>query len=154
MIERDKIEELIQEAIREEGAFLVDFSMDTGNRITVEADHPEGISLEKLGRISRKVEHGLDREENDFSLEVSSPGVGSPLKVKEQYAKSVGRPVKVKLNDGREIKADLVAFADDEIHLTWQEKVPREKGKGKQLVKREENISLDKILETRLEIRF
>lgn len=154
MIERDKIEELVQEAIREEDAFLVDFSIDAGNRILVVADHPQGISLKKLGSISRKVEHSLDREENDFSLEVSSPGVGSPFKVEEQYAQNVGRPVKIKLQKGREIKGELVEYNGNKLRVTWEEKVPRENGKGKQKVQREEEIELNDIIETRLEIRF
>lgn len=154
MIDTVKTRELIRQAIGDEGAFLVDMSISTGNRISVLADHPDGISLEMLGRISRKVESELDRDEEDFEIEVSSPGVGSPLKVKEQYEKSVGRPVKVTLNDGKEIKADLVDFDGENLKLAWKERVPKETGKGKRTVAREEEIDLENIKETRLEIRF
>lgn len=154
MIDTEKTRDLIREAIAEEGAFLIDVSISATNQIVVLAEHPEGITLEKLGRISRKVENELDREEQDFEIEVSSPGLGSPLKVKEQYQMSVGRPVKIILKEGKEIQADLIDFDGEALSLAWKERVPKEKGKGKQTVQREEKIDLEDIKETRLEIRF
>ncbi len=154
MIDSDKVKQLIHEAIAEEGAFLVDYEITTGNVIKVEADHMEGMSLERLTRISRHIEHNLDREEEDFEMEVTSPGVGLPFKVEQQYQKNTGHLVKVTLNNGEVIKAELMAFENGEIKLEWEEKIPKEKGKGKMKVKREKTVPVKDIKETRVEIRF
>ena len=154
MIDSEKVKEITQEAIAAEGGFLVDFTVGSDNKITVHADHPEGITLEKLSRISRAIESQFDREQDDFGIEVSSPGLGQPFKVPQQYSMNVGRPLKVILKDGRVVKGTLSKFENDEMTLSWKERVPKEVGKGKQTITREEILSLDNIKETRLEIRF
>ena len=141
-------------AIEEQGAFLVDFSVGADNRIAVHADHPDGITLEMLTAISRGVEHNLDREDEDFAIEVSSPGIGKPFVVKEQYEMNVGKLVSVVTNDGEKLEGDMKDFDGEAVTLTWKERIPKEVGKGKQTVVREERIELDRIKETRLEIRF
>lgn len=150
----DLVKDRILEAIAAEGAFLVDYSIGSDNQIRVKADHPEGITLERLAAISRKVEADFDRDEEDFSIEVASPGVGNPLKVKEQYELAVGRILKVETLDGRTIEAKLTAFKDDTLTLEWKERVPKEVGKGKRTVVKQEQLHLNDIKETRLEIRF
>lgn len=154
MIDSEKVRQIALEVIESEGAFLVDLNVGSDNKISISADHPEGITLQMLGKISRGIEAHFDREVEDFGMEVSSPGVGKAFKVPEQYAASVGRPVKVTLNDGEVIKGTLESFEDNQLTLSWKERVPKEVGKGKQTVSREEKISLENVKETRLEIRF
>lgn len=154
MIDIEKVRELTLQALKDEGAFLVDLKLGSDNKISILADHPDGINLEKLERISRGVEVHFDREEEDFSIDVSSPGLGNPFLVEEQYFANVGRPVKVTLHNGNVIKADLAGFAEGKLTLTWKERVPKEIGKGKMVVKREEQFDLEEIKDTRLEIRF
>lgn len=133
---------------------MVDLNLDENNRIRLLADHPEGITLEQLGLISRSIEQQLDRDDQDFALDVSSPGVGEPLRVMAQYHQNVGRPVKLRLSDQREVKGELVACDGQALRLCWTEKQPKEKGKGKVKVQREEEFDLKNIEETRVEIRF
>lgn len=154
MIDSEKVKELATEAIAEEGAFLVDLNISSDSRIKVLVDHLEGIRIEQLTRISRFVEHNLDREENDFAIEVSSPGIDLPFTLKEQYQKNVGRAIKVSLLDGSERKGDLIKFEEDMITISWTEKQPKPVGKGKVKVTKEEVISLKDIKETSLELRF
>lgn len=154
MMDSEKVKELALQAINDEGGFLVEFSVGSDNKISISADHPEGITLEKLGRISRGIEAHFDRDKEDFGIEVSSPGVGKPFLVEEQYKANIGRPVKVVMADGDIFKGDMTAFEDQHVTLKWKERVPKEKGKGKMVVTREEKISLEGIKETRLEIRF
>ncbi len=154
MIDSEKVRQIATEAIENEGAFLVDLTVGSDNRISISAGHPEGITLKKLGLISRAIEAHFDREEEDFEIEVSSPGVGQPFKVPQQYEANVGRPVKVVLKDGKVVKGELIAFENDQLTLSWKERVPKEVGKGKQTVSRKETISLENVKETRLEIRF
>ncbi|MEQ9261799.1 MAG: ribosome assembly cofactor RimP [Owenweeksia sp.] len=154
MIDSEKVKELVTQALKEQGAFLVDLNIGSDSRIHLLADHKDGLTLEMLTSISRHVEHNLDREEHDFALEVSSPGVGEPLKVREQYEKNIGRPVKVTTLDGAVHKGDFERFDNDEVTLTWKERVPKPVGKGKVTVKKEMNIPLQHIKETSIEIRF
>ena len=154
MIDQQKLEDLVAEAVSQEGAFLVDLQLDEGDRIKLEVDRPGGISLSALTNISRHIEGAFDRDEEDFSLEVASPGVGKPLKVWDQYTSNIGRPVKVTLNDGTELSGDMVKAENESIVLTWKERVPKEKGKGKQTVQQEREIELKDIKQTKLEVRF
>lgn len=154
MINNEEVEKIALEAIENEGGFLVELRVGTDNRINLLVGHPDGITLDKLKSISRTIEGELDRDEEDFAIEVSSPGVGEPLKVPQQYEANVGRPVKVTLNDGKVIKANLSEFENNQLTLTWKERVPKEVGKGKQTVARVEQFDLEDIKETRLEIRF
>ncbi len=154
MIDQEKLEALVREAVSLENAFLVDLQHDAGDKIRVEVDRPGGISLSSLTNISRHIEGALDRDENDFSLEVASPGVGTPFKVLEQYAANVGRPVKVLLMDGLELTGDIIRANDKQIVISWKELVPKEKGKGKHSVVTERSIDIKDIKQTKLEVRF
>ena len=145
---------MVTQALEEQGAFLVDLKIGSDSLIHLLADHMDGLTLEMLTSISRHVEHNLDREEEDFALEVSSPGVGEPLKVREQYEKNVGRPMKVITQDGEVHKGDFEHFENDELTLTWKERVPKPVGKGKVTVKKEIRILLQDIKEASIEIRF
>ena len=154
MIDQEKLKELAVQAISEEEGFLVDLQVDAEDKIRLEVDRPGGISLSSLSNISRFIESELDREENDFSLEVASPGVGTAFKVWDQYPANVGRPVKVMLHDGSEFTGDMVKADEGVIQLKWKERVPKEKGKGKRTIEVEREIDLKEIKQTKLEVRF
>jgi ribosome maturation factor RimP len=154
MIDSQKVKELVTQAITKEEAFLVDLNISSDDRIKVLVDHLDGISIDQLIRISRFVERSLDEDGDEFQIEVSSPGVGSPFTVKEQYIKSVGRPVKVILNNGLELNGDFTKFENDTVTVSWSEKQPKPVGKGKIKVQKEENVSLEEIKEISLELRF
>lgn len=154
MIDSEKVKELTDEAVAADEAFLIDLKISADAKIKILVDHVEGMSVEMLMRISRHVEHNLDREENDFAIEVSSPGIDIPFSVNQQYTKNVGRPVIVTMLDETKKKGDLVKFENEEITIMWTEKVPKPVGKGKMKVDMEEVISLKDIKETILELRF
>jgi ribosome maturation factor RimP len=154
MIDSQKVKELVTQAITKEEAFLIDLNISSDDRIKVLVDHLDGISIDQLIRISRFVERSLDEDGDEFQIEVSSPGVGSPFTVKEQYIKSVGRPVKVILNNGLELNGDFTKFENDTVTVSWSEKQPKPVGKGKIKVQKEENVSLEEIKEISLELRF
>ena len=154
MIDSQKVQALLNVALEEQNAFLVDFQIAPGNIIQVLVDTQEGISLEGITAISRGIEHHLDREEDDFELQVSSPGVGSPLKVKEQYRQNVGRDLKVYTLSDKKYKGELVSFEGEELCLEWSERVPKEIGKGKITVKKDVKLNLADVKEARVQVRF
>ena len=103
MISKKRVQELIEERMNEldNGLFLVSLTISPANVITVEIDkHVGGVSVEDFIKVSRNVEHNLDREEQDFELNVSSAGLDKAFRVFAQYKKNIGRNVKVKLNEG------------------------------------------------------
>jgi ribosome maturation factor RimP len=95
MIEKQKIEGLVQEYIRGSELFLVSVKVSNANRIIVLADKNAGITIDECAAIHKYIENGLDRDKEDFELQVSSPGLDVPFGVIEQYFKNEGRKVEV-----------------------------------------------------------
>jgi ribosome maturation factor RimP len=127
MITTEHITELVKQHIGDSDIFLVEVVVKSGNAIRVHVDKPEGISIDECVLISRFLNESMDREEEDYSLEVSSPGLGSAFKVKQQYEKNLGRDIEVLYTDGIKVKGKLQKVTDEAIVLTIQgddEKIP------------------------------
>jgi len=127
MISKKIINDIVLSAIRETAIFVVDIKVDGAGRISVEVDKPEGITIEECVKISRAIESGLNRETEDFELEVSSPGLTEPFKVREQYLKNYGRQVDVVKRDGQKLSGTLQSADEEGIVLEIKTKV-REAG--------------------------
>tara|TARA_R110000868_G_scaffold16350_7_gene73565 strand:- start:1048 stop:1512 length:465 start_codon:yes stop_codon:yes gene_type:complete len=153
-MDKAKVRELLDRALEQESAFLIDFSISSSNVINVSVDTLEGITLKGITAVSRMIEHNLDREVEDFELSVSSPGVGSPLLVKEQYIQNIGRDLKVKTTNDEEFVGELLSFEEEILTLQWEERVPKEVGKGKVTVKNEAHIALADVKEAKVQVRF
>lgn len=153
-MDKAKVRELLDRALEQESAFLIDFSISSSNVINVSVDTLEGITLKGLTAVSRMIEHNLDREVEDFELSVSSPGVGSPLLVKEQYIQNIGRDLKVRTTNDEEFVGELLSFEEEILTLQWEERVPKEVGKGKVTVKNEAHIALADVKEAKVQVRF
>lgn len=117
MITAEGIKELVEKQIRGTGAFLVEVKVKPGNVIRIHLDSPEGITIEACADISRHIHRELDREVEDYSLEVSSPGIGSPFRVKQQYEKNMGHAIDVLLLDGNRLRGILKNVSDGGILL-------------------------------------
>lgn len=151
---REKVEELLGEAFEEnKSLFLIELSISNNNHISVVIDGDRGVSVNDCIAVSRKVEHGLDREEEDFSLEVTSSGVSQPLLFLRQYKKNIGRKLTVVTSE-QQIEGELVAVKDGEITLRWKAREPKPVGKGKQTVQKQAVVPLDDITEARVKITF
>ena len=151
---KDRVEELLNEAFAErEDLFLIDMKVTPDNRINVVIDGDKGVSLKDCIEVSRKVEHNLDREEQDFSLEVGSPGATEPLTHQRQYRKNVGRKLKVKLAE-ETLEGTLVNTDDTNIVLQWKAREPKPVGKGKVTVQKERTVAIEDIVEAKVMITF
>lgn len=148
------VKELIDKALTENPTlFLVDWSISANNSIKIVIDGDNGVSVEDCVTISRAVEHNLDREKEDFSLEVTSCGVFSPLKLERQYVKNIGRILEVKTaNDTFE--GTLKSVENQQITLETQIREPKPVGKGKITVTKEHHIALHEIKEAKVVIKF
>ena len=152
---KEKVERLLDAAILERShLFLIDLKIDEANKINVVLDGDNGVNLQDCIDISRVVEQELDREENDFSLEVASAGVSSPLKLVRQYKKNIGRKLKVKTTEDQEIEADLVDADESRISLEWKAREPKKIGKGKETVEKSVNLPYSEIKEAIVVISF
>ena len=117
MITNEAIIELVEHYIQGTDIFLVEVAVKPGNVIRIHVDRPDGISIDECVRISRHLNEMLDRDVEDYSLEVSSPGLGTPFKVKQQYDKNTGRKIDVLLSDGTRITGELNSVSEEGIVL-------------------------------------
>src|SRR5674536_1214 len=131
MIEKQKIQELVEEFIKGTGLFLVAVKVSNANRITVLADKNEGITIDECAAIHRHIENGLDRDKEDFELQVSSPGLDMPFRVIEQYFKNEGKKVEIVDNEGSKYMGKLKNVTNGGFEIETEIKV---KGKTKELI--------------------
>jgi len=115
MISAVSIKELVNKILEPTDFFLVEASVKPGNRIVVYVDKLEGISIDECAEISRLVESNLDREVEDFELEISSPGLTQPFKVKQQYFKNIGKDIEIVLSTGEKISRSFFDRYVDKI---------------------------------------
>lgn len=151
---KDKVRTLLDNALTEnESLFLIDFTIDAGNKIRVILDGDNGVSLSDCMAISRGIEHNLDREEEDFSLEVTSAGATTPLELPRQYKKNIGRKLEVKTLNAT-FEGNLTAVTDAFIALEWKAREPKPIGKGKHTVQKKEEIVFSDIKEAKVVLKF
>ena len=151
---KNKVTELIDTALIERSdLFLIEFSIDSENHINVIIDGDAGVLVEDCIFISRSIESDLDREEEDYSLEVMSAGAASPLTHNRQYEKNVNRTLKVRTKSEK-IEGILTSVEDNVVTLEWKVREPKPVGKGKVTVKKEAHIPFEDIIEAKVVIKF
>jgi len=142
---KEKVSGLLEEGLLEKPTlFLIDLTITESFKIIVTLDGDTGVALQDCIDISRSIDNNLDREEHDFSLEVASAGVSSPLKHIRQYKKNVGRILQVE-TDTIDIEAELVEANDDFIVIEWEAREPKKIGKGKETVQKKQEIPYSEI---------
>jgi len=111
--------------------FLISLDIQGNNEIKVAIDGDNGVTVQDCIAVSRKVEHNLDRDEEDFSLEVMSVGATTPLQQIRQYKKNIGRVLEVKTKANAKIEGTLEEATDESVTLIWKAREPKPVGKGK-----------------------
>jgi len=117
MIEKIKILELVNTALEGSDKFLVNLKITPDNRIFIDIDGDNGVTIDDCIELSRAVENQLDRNEEDFELNVGSAGADMPLKLARQYRRHVGRDLEVVTFDGNKVEAELTAVDDNGITM-------------------------------------
>jgi ribosome maturation factor RimP len=125
MIDEALISKLIEEKLGDGGLFVTELVVKQGNNIQVFIDSDHGVSVDDCIALSRHIESNLDREKEDFNLQVSSAGVDQPLKFARQYIKNIGRKLSIELNDGRNLTGALIAAGDEKIKIQTETKKGR-----------------------------
>jgi ribosome maturation factor RimP len=117
MIEKIKILELVNGALEGTDKFLVNLKITPDNRIFVDIDGDNGVTIDDCIELSRTVENQLDRDEEDFELNVGSAGADQPLKLTRQYRRHVGRDLEVVTFAGESVEGTLEDAGDEGIVL-------------------------------------
>ena len=156
MIE-NKIEKLIDQAINEleyADCFLVDMKINN-TRVEIFLDSDESVTFEKCRKISRKIEAVLDEKQwlgEKYTLEVSSAGVGRPLKFTRQYLKNIGRTLEIKKLDGEKLRGELIQADDDKITIKFEEII--KEGKKKKKIETVVEVQQADINEAKIKVSF
>ena len=151
---KEKVSTVLAECLLEKSSiFLTELVITDAFKVIVSIDGDDGVALQDCIDVSRYMDAHLDREEQDYSLEVASVGVGSPLKLVRQYKKNVGRTLIVKTGT-ETIEAELVEATDDFVILSWQAREPKKIGKGKETVQKELKLPYGNIKEAIVTVTF
>ena len=126
MIDKSIVKKLVDEWLEGKDYFLCDLSISADARIVVEIDHEEGVWIEDCVELSKFIEAGLDREQEDFELEVGSAGIGQPFKVLRQYEIHLGEQVEVLTREGKKFVGELSNVTPEEFTVTVTQKVKKE----------------------------
>ncbi len=155
-MDRKLVKSLLDEALElNKELFLVHFDISDSNHISVVIDGDKGVNVSECMRISRNIEHNLDREEEDFSLEVSSFDISHSLTMPRQYVKNIGRKLKVVTVNDEKFEGTLLSVSEDnKIVLQWKERVPKTLGKGKMTVEKQQELNIDDVKDAKVVIIF
>ncbi|MBD5350409.1 MAG: ribosome assembly cofactor RimP [Bacteroides sp.] len=135
MIDKNLIASIVEEQLEGTDGFLVDVRVSPTNVVTVEIDSMTGVDIDTCARLTRAIEEKVDREVEDYELEVGSAGLTSPFKVAKQYEKNIGNDIEVLTRDGRKLSGTLQSLAPDgeSFVMTVKEKV-KEPGKKRPVI--------------------
>ena len=147
----ETVEKLLQPLLADD-IFLVDIKIKPINNIKIYLDADSGLGIEKCIKINRALYKIMEEmaiyPDGDFSLEVSSPGIEEPLKLRRQYLKNIGREVEVTLNDDSKHLGKLIAVTEDQLEIEFTE------GKNKKAVVKQLTIPMTDIKQTKVQIKF
>ena len=145
MIESKKIKALVDEWLEGKDYFFVDATVDKENKIVVEIDHKDGVWIEDCCELSKFIEEHLDRDQEDFELEVGSAGIGQPFKVLQQYKNSIGYDVELMTADGKKMEGEMKDATEDGFTVVVAEKQKVEGKKRPVLVEVEKKFGYDDV---------
>lgn len=153
MIDKKTVEGIVASNLNS-SEFVVEIAVSTSNKIMVTIDSDSGITIDRCVAISRAIEQTLDREEEDFELEVASAGLSEPMKLPRQYKKNIGRTISVVSLNGEKYKGKLVEADDQKFRIEFEEKVLLEGKKRKQLVTKVLELLYTDVKSTKIEVTF
>ena len=154
MIEKKTVCQIVEEWLKGKDYFLVEVTVSPDDKIVVEIDHAEGVWIEDCVELSRFIESKLNREEEDYELEVGSAGIGQPFKVVQQYYNHIDREVEVLTKDGRKLTGVLKDADEDKFVVAVRKKVKAEGAKRPKIVEEDETFRYDDVKYTKYLISF
>jgi ribosome maturation factor RimP len=123
MLKEESIRQVVEDFIRNKNIFIVDVIIKSGNKLLIYVDSPDNISLLNCAEINRHIADFLEKENEDFEVEVSSPGLEQSFKVLKQFEKYIGKQIEVITHDGIKRIAKLAAFTEKGIEIEETKKI-------------------------------
>ena len=154
MIDKNVVTRIVDEWLEGKDYFLVDVTVSPDDKIVVEIDHAEGVWIDDCVELSRYIESKLDREEEDYELEVGSAGIGQPFKVLQQYLIHIGKEVEILTKEGKKLEGVLKDANEENFTVTIEKKVKPEGAKRPKLVEENITFAYDEIKYTKYLISF
>ncbi|MGI6242281.1 MAG: ribosome assembly cofactor RimP [Prevotella sp.] len=154
MIDKNVVKNLVDEWLVNKEYFLVDIMVSTDDKITVEIDHADGVYINDCVELSKFIEDHLDRDQEDYELEVGSAGLGQPFKVAQQYQNYIGEPVEVLDGDGKKVKGVLKSVDGRDFVVSVREKVKLEGKKRPVMMDVDHQYNMDNVKYTKYLISF
>jgi ribosome maturation factor RimP len=154
MIDKELIKNLVAEKLKGTDYFLVNLFVSQDNLIAVEIDRDSGVNIDDCVALNRYIEESLDREKEDFELEVGSSGITSPFKIVRQYIKNIGNEVEMLLKSGIKLTGILKAADDQGATITVEKKIKSGNARQRTTVEEDRTYSYDEIKYTKYLIRF
>lgn len=154
MIERKAVCQIVGEWLQGKDYFLVSIDISTDDKIVVEIDHKDGVWIEDCVNLSRFIESRLNRDQEDYELEVGSAGIGQPFKVLQQYYNHIGEEVEILTKEGKKITGLLKNADEEKFTVTVKAKQKEEGSKRPKLIEMDLTLRYDEIKYTKYLIRF
>ena len=153
MIDKSVVENLVNQWLEDKDYFLVDIEISRDDRIVVEIDHADGVWIEDCVQLSRFIEEHLNRDEEDYELEVGSAGLGQPFRVKQQYDIHVGKAIETQTRDGKKWQGILTKVDEETFTVLTTQKIKPEGAKRPKQVEVEKEFRYDEVVLTKYLIR-
>lgn len=154
MIDKNIVRDLVNQWLEDKEYFLVDVEVSADDKIVVEIDHADGVWIEDCVELSRFIEERLNRDDEDYELEVGSAGLGQPFKVEQQYLNFIGKEVEVLGADGKKMKGVLKAVDGRDFTVSVQEKVKVEGKKRPEMQDIDHQYNMDEVKYCKYLIKF
>ena len=156
MINKQEIIDLVDQYLleSESESFLVDVTVSRDNQIVVEIDNDEAVDIDECAAISQYIDEHMDRDKEDFELEVGSAGLGQPFKVPQQYHNFIGEEVEVLDADGKKVKGTLKSVDGNDFVVSVLEKVQVEGKKRPVKMDVDHTYQMDKVKYCKYVITF
>ncbi len=154
MIEKNTVNQIVEEWIEGKDYFVADIIIHPDNKIVVEIDHAQGVWIDDCVELSRHIESHLNRDEEDFELEVGSAGIGQPFKVQRQYTIHIGHDVEVLTKEGKKMQGVLKAANESHFTLSTMQKVKEEGAKRPKMTEVDLTLNYNDIKYTKYLISF
>ncbi|MCC8172718.1 MAG: ribosome assembly cofactor RimP [Parabacteroides sp.] len=154
MIDKDVVKQLVEDKLASSDTYLVAVDVHPDNLITVEIDNDEGVDIDTCAELSRYLETQLDRDKEDYELEVGSAGITAPFKVLRQYLKNKGNEVEMLLKSGVKLTGILDDADEQGATILLEKQVKAEGAKRKTTVQEKVFYPYEEIKYTKYLLRF
>jgi len=154
MIDKEIVKQIVENFTRNTTVFPVTVEVKPGNIVVVEIDSEDLVGIDDCSALSKYIESKLDRDIEDYELEVGSAGISQPFKILRQYLKNIGNEVEVLTKKGKKLYGILKDANEENIVLTMEKQEKPEGAKRKIIVEEDLTFTYEEIKHTKYLIRF